>query len=700
MVDTRNIGDKQFMNSSIRALIQYLTEHGFDHAISSKILTRPAVKDFHNIVMFLFKQLDPQLQCTGKFEDEVVTIFKHLGYPVQISKANIAAVGSPHAWPSLLAAVMWLIELLAYDEAAAAGAAEQLEAELEDPASYKAFYEYVATSYALFLSGEDDKYAALESQFADSFESKNAAAQQQIDALTETNKALTEEIKSVESRRAYLPELEAKKKQWQRDLSKFELLVEELTTHRDQLTAKAGAREAELEQTTASVAAVQTEIAALRHRIATQELSPEDVRSMVAERERLEEAQRLASEHRQAVQRRVMETETALRDRVQALEDSARAYNSIAEDLKLVPHTAKNAHGKHYALEVNVAAKKGARLVKTDVRRDIQPSLVDLRVKLEGTTNDYRNDLNKEQDEAEELELRRASTMEHKVVAESKHRRAEEAYRREKEALDQASELHSESCPHLSCPLHTHTLVPPLTTLFAHQPYPCPPTPRPPPYTPHAHTKCTHLHNTAKKRQGDGVNGGTPAAPARHGRRGGALHRRSPPHRRTARGPRGPALRPRPRQARPYRRRHGGGVTVREPPGDGAEPPGRAQGLLWPQAAAAAHGRRGRQPGPGLRAAVSGPLTTAWSRRQSPLAAPRLGGQIGREAVFGARGGGRRGGRGAGVAVTAGRGGGRGGAGAGLYGSAKHAPRDAREHHVGPVQLGVQTPSVASEEGD
>ena len=551
VVDTRNIGDKHFMNSSIRALIQYLTEHGFDHAISSKILTRPAVKDFHNIVMFLFKQLDPQLQCTGKFEDEVVSIFKHLGYPVQISKANIAAVGSPHAWPSLLAAVMWLIELLAYDEAAAAGAAEQLEAELEDPASYKAFYEYVANSYALFLSGDDDKYAALEGQFANSFESKNALAQQQIDALTETNTALAEEIKQVESRRAYLPELEARKSEYQRDLSKFQLLVEELTKHRDQLTAKAGAREAELEHTTASVAAVQAEIATLRQRIATQELSPEDVRSMVAERERLEEAQRLASEHRQAVQRRVMETETALRDRVQALEDSARAYNGIAEDLKLVPHTAKNAHGKHYALEVNVAAKKGARLVKTDVRRDIQPSLVDLRTKLEGTTSDYRNDLNKEQDEAEELELRRASTMEQKVVAESKHRRAEEAYRREKEALDQATELHSKSSS--SCSSSSfHPLQ--LTTL---------------PQS--AHLLCT---TPLSRRQGDGIHGGPPAAPARHGRRGGPLHCRGSPHRTTPRGPRGQTHRARAREEGSCRRRHGGRVAVREPPRDGAESAG------------------------------------------------------------------------------------------------------------------------------
>jgi hypothetical protein len=134
----------------------------------------------------------------------------------------------------------------------------------------------------------------------------------------------------------------------------------------------------------------------------------------------------------------------ALRDRVQALEDSAKAYNAIAEDLKLVPHTAKNAHGLHYGLAVDVHAKKGSRLVKTDVRKDIQPALASLLAKLERTTSDYRADLAKEQDEAEELELQSASLAEQRSLSEGRSRRAEEAYRREKDTLDQATELHSE----------------------------------------------------------------------------------------------------------------------------------------------------------------------------------------------------------------------------------------------------------------
>jgi SMC interacting uncharacterized protein involved in chromosome segregation len=45
---------------------------------------------------------------------------------LQISKSALFAVGSPHSWPSVLAAMTWLVELLDYEEKAEAAAGEQL----------------------------------------------------------------------------------------------------------------------------------------------------------------------------------------------------------------------------------------------------------------------------------------------------------------------------------------------------------------------------------------------------------------------------------------------------------------------------------------------------------------------------------------------------------------------------------------------
>ena len=444
LVDPRNISDKQFMNNSIRTLVDYLTRHNFDHAISPKILTRPAVKDFNNIVMFLFKQIDANYQSTGKFEDEVVTVFKHLGYPCQISKANISAVGSPHAWPSLLASIMWLIELLAYDEEANIGDSGSQLDEYDDPtASEKSFFSYLSKAYSLFLSGEDERYAELETQFVSSFEDKNILIRDQITALEQRNASLTREIEEVENRRAYLPELENKRKDYQKDLGKFQQLIEQLEKHKDQLKSKTMGRQSEMDKLVANVSALKQEIDVLRERIAGQEISPEDVKRLVSERSRLEEAQQQASENRQGLQRKVWETEMALRDRVQGLEDTVRAYTSIAEDLKLVPNTARNARGKHLSIEIDVRAKKRDGLLKSEVKKDIVPALQEFRTELSAISSRMRGDIMSDQDAIEELDIKIAEMQDDLNVAEAKLRRFEEAYKREKDTNDQAAELHA-----------------------------------------------------------------------------------------------------------------------------------------------------------------------------------------------------------------------------------------------------------------
>ncbi len=65
-------------------------------------------------------QVDPNLaaKSMGKIEDDVPALFKRLRYPFGISKSALFAVGSPHTWPGLLAALTWLVELLNYEEKA------------------------------------------------------------------------------------------------------------------------------------------------------------------------------------------------------------------------------------------------------------------------------------------------------------------------------------------------------------------------------------------------------------------------------------------------------------------------------------------------------------------------------------------------------------------------------------------------------
>lgn len=394
--------------------------------------------------MFLFKQVDPNYTCVGKLEDEIVSMFKTLGYPFPIAKSNISAVGSPHAWPNMLASIMWLIELLNYGEAVSQSEQTQgYDLDIDDPTSSdKAFYKYLGKAYGCFISGKDEQYASLEEQFIHAFESKNVLIRDQIEALEHKNMALSNEIEEVKRRSAYLPELDLKRKELQREQLALSQLVEEKNRVRDNLKAHEEAQTNELDRIKCNITVVMREIAVLKEKVATQEISPEDVTNMVNERERLEEAQRTTSEHRQNMQRKIWELEMGLRDKVQGLEDTVRAYHSIAEDLKMIPQSARNARGENLVIEIDVRAKKREGLLKTQVKSHIVPILQDLRSELTGMTLELRQELMTEQEAIEELEANKAELLESREQFEAKLRRAEIAYKREKEALDQAAEIH------------------------------------------------------------------------------------------------------------------------------------------------------------------------------------------------------------------------------------------------------------------
>ncbi len=46
---------------------------------------------------------------------------------MQVSKSALFAVGAPHTWPGLLAALAWLVEMLNYEEKAAASRASSFD---------------------------------------------------------------------------------------------------------------------------------------------------------------------------------------------------------------------------------------------------------------------------------------------------------------------------------------------------------------------------------------------------------------------------------------------------------------------------------------------------------------------------------------------------------------------------------------------
>ena len=439
--DPRRVTEKDVLNSNIKKLSAYLTESGFEGASSVKILVRPTTKDFGEIFTFLFQQLDPNYKVTGKLEEEVITMFKAMGYPFTIAKSSITAVGSPHAWPSLLAALTWLVEILQYHQRSKEAEAQD-EMESNDPsASVHGFYTYLGKAYQMFLLGKDEMYNMLEEQFIKAFEDKDILIIDQIEALEKRNGAIVAEIEQVKNRSAYLPELVAKKREFQQAHSQFSALVDELSQVRKQINDKVEARRMELNSVMNGIGALEEKIDSMKYTIQNQELSPEDVLNLVNERKRLEEANSTATEMRQGMQRKIKELEGDLRSRVQALEEAVKVYHTYAEGLKLVPASARNARGEDLSIELDIRAKKREGLLKTEVRNHVLPILQQMKAELTQTTLDLRSDKMREMEVIEEIAAQRSELLESQIALEAKQRRAEVAYKREKELLDQSAAM-------------------------------------------------------------------------------------------------------------------------------------------------------------------------------------------------------------------------------------------------------------------
>lgn len=208
-IDPRPIIDKAFVNSNIKSLVTYLIATGYEEAISHKTLSRPSGKDFNQVITFLLRKIDPNFNDGhAKFEDEVSNFFRALKYPFNISKTALVAVGSPHTWPGLLAALSWLIEVLQCHDIYLAThdsdnderdqnanyAAKALDIDELAKRGEKQFFSFLLDAYEAFLLGYDKQSVKLEDNLIETFDAVDKRIVSEVERVTDENAGIVEAI--------------------------------------------------------------------------------------------------------------------------------------------------------------------------------------------------------------------------------------------------------------------------------------------------------------------------------------------------------------------------------------------------------------------------------------------------------------------------------------------------------------------------
>ena len=212
--------DKPYLLSAIKKMISYLKRHGYDtsnfnpHKLVSHGVSG---RDFNGIMTFLIRRLDPTFNTSSsnntrtdeplmKFEEEVSLAFRTLGYPLPISKTGIVAVGAPHTWPALIAAIDWLVDMLCMVEAESPfdwmddmdNTEELYSMESNVERATRQFDAFLRAAFVAFLNGEEERQQELEAELLEKFEMENQTLCAYMEEVEGELQALLGEVEVLE----------------------------------------------------------------------------------------------------------------------------------------------------------------------------------------------------------------------------------------------------------------------------------------------------------------------------------------------------------------------------------------------------------------------------------------------------------------------------------------------------------------------
>ena len=163
----------------------------------------------------------------------MTAILRNLRYPFasDITKTQLYSVGSMHTWPSILAMLTWMVELILCTDQI--NVDEYEESELQEN-SEQMFYDYLVKAYPYFLEG-DDAFEPVVQELKGTFEQRNVAITSRIDELVRQNEQLVAEFEALSATEPPLAVLERERETYLNDLEKFRKYIKHLEVKREKL---------------------------------------------------------------------------------------------------------------------------------------------------------------------------------------------------------------------------------------------------------------------------------------------------------------------------------------------------------------------------------------------------------------------------------------------------------------------------------
>ncbi|KRX05919.1 hypothetical protein PPERSA_03856 [Pseudocohnilembus persalinus] len=114
----KQTNDKEQQRKQVDDIFNYMaSKNNFNNIISIKQLQCPSGKQFQQVILFLLKIYDSDLNQGSITNEQIAQILKYLGYTGNLSKNIFITIGAPHTYGYILTMLEWLVNMNKYKEA-------------------------------------------------------------------------------------------------------------------------------------------------------------------------------------------------------------------------------------------------------------------------------------------------------------------------------------------------------------------------------------------------------------------------------------------------------------------------------------------------------------------------------------------------------------------------------------------------------
>ncbi|XP_052807518.1 kinetochore protein NDC80 homolog [Mya arenaria] len=439
--DPRPISDRGYSMKCMKRVLEFLMTNRYPYNITLKVLQSPTSKDFYKIFEFIMGYIIPKYKVSQKPEEAIPRLLRQLGYPYLISKTSMFAIGSPHTWPSILAALVFLTDLIIVNMTQQEGSIDSVLFPADDfdtkPES-QIVYQYVERGYHSYMDGNDE-FDAEDNDLRHALREKFLGSGG-IDGLLETNRNLEEQVTQLEQDTDQLGSVKEKLLVAQHDEERFRGYLKQLETHKKEQELLLAQTEEQCASLEADMQAEEMKLEQMKEIESKQEYSQADVEQIHQKGRELKRQCDDLDREVQTLNQDIWKLEIAMSKDSEECETKRQSYVKAAKSLKLVPITAENAGGIDYEI------KKPPLADVNDFQNKIKPALTMIKSQCKESLQKKETEKIKVAEQLESLRERLSDLQNEATLLDSKHKRADDEVESKRQLFQgELERLHGEA---------------------------------------------------------------------------------------------------------------------------------------------------------------------------------------------------------------------------------------------------------------